>query len=418
MLDQVALLRELDFERVAGTEGEVRAREVLGRVLAGLGVPWRLETFRLRTSRTGRGRLAAGGLEFAVQPFGLCGDRHLSGPLHFVENLDALHYGPGRCDGGIVVYFDSTLPVRDVKRQNRLLALVRVGNPDHPATSYNLPQTEFAGVTPVPMVSISYEDAVRLRPLSGLDATLHVEQEVFEADAANIVVPIAGREPDRSLTWAVAHYDCPAGTHGAGDNAAGTVNLMRVVERFALEPPKRDLCCVFCTGEELGLLGSRAYVREHLEEVRERGRLVVNLDLSGEPIGRNWLMVTGTPELKGWAGAVTREDGYLFEEKLDIYSSDNMPFVYEEVPAVSVARLGGRTVGRAHTAWDRAENVAAEGLEQTSGAALSILTRVLGAKIYPVRREIDPSLREKVEKYQYQSTKEKPSLTWRAAWEK
>ena len=42
----------------------------------------------------------------------------------------------------------------------------------------------------------------------------------------------------------------------------------------------------------------------------------------------------------------------------------------------------------------------------------------LNARIYPIRREIDPSLREKVEKYQYNSTRKKPDLHWRAAYEK
>lgn len=418
MLDQVKLLKKLDFERVAGTEGEARARQILCKELDRLGVAWQPQAFRLRTSTTGQGTLKIGKDRIIVHPFGLCGSQKLSGPLHFVESLDALHYSPGRCDGGIVAFFDSTLPIRDVKRQNKLLAIVRIGNPDRPPTSLNQPQKEFPGVTSIPMVSISYEDAERLKRLAGREAELTVEQEVFEAEAVNIVATIPGSDPDRSLTYAVAHYDCPAGTHGGGDNGAGTVNLMKVIEHFSIHRPKRDLKCIFCTGEELGLLGSQAYVREHLDEVRERGRLLINLDLSGEPIGRNCLMVTGTPELKGYAGAVAREDGFLFNESLDIYSSDNMPFVYEEVPAVSIARMGGRTINRIHTAWDFVENVTAEGLAQTSGAAISILKRVLNAQVYPVRREIDASLRDKVEKYQFNSTKEKPALAWRAGYEK
>jgi len=417
-INPLAVMKELDFERITGTEGERRACRILTRHLSRLKVAHHEHRFRIRTSNAGNGTLRIGGKAVPVQPFGLCGRLDLSAPLVFVENLDLLHYTPGRHTGHLVMYYDCSMPLREIKATNRLVGLIRVGRPDQPPTSYNLPQEEFKGVPKWPMVCIAYADAETLIPLSGRRARLTVSQRTVNARAANLVAHFPGSEPDGTLTYAVAHYDCPAGTNGASDNGAGTVNLLSVAEYFARNQPKRDLTCIFCTGEELGLHGSGAYVRDHLKEVRTRGRLVINLDLSGEPIGQNVFMVTGTLELKGYVGAVAREDGFLFKETLDIYSSDNMPFAYQEVPAVSIARVGGRAGVRIHSALDQVKNLSRAGLEQTSGAAISILRRVLNAAIYPVRREIDPSLREKVEKYQYNSTRKKPDLHWRAAYEK
>ncbi len=417
-IHQLSIMNELDFERITGTAGERRARRILSGYLDQLKIAHHDHVFPIRSSEAGSGRLEIGRLSFPVLPFGLCGDLDVTAPLAFVENLDLLHYSPGRHDGCLVVYFDSSLPLREIKKANRLVGLIRIGRPDQPPTSYNLPQQDFEGVPAVPMVSIAYAEAEKLLGLSGRQARLQVSQKVHKAKAANLVATIPGSAPDGTLTYAVAHYDCPAGTHGASDNAAGTVNLLAVLEYFSLNRPSRDLTCIFCTGEELGLHGSGAYVRDHLEEVRKRGRLVVNLDLSGESIGQNAFMVTGTNELKGYVGAVAREDGYLFKENLDIYSSDNMPFAYEEVPGVSIARWGGRAVCRCHSAQDLVANISQAGLEQTSGAAIAILRRVLNAKIYPIRREIDASLRDKVEKYQFNSSKAKPNLNWKAAYEK
>jgi hypothetical protein len=51
-------------------------------------------------------------------------------------------------------------------------------------------------------------------------------------------------------------------------------------------------------------------------------------------------------------------------------------------------------------------------VENTSRAARAILGRVMQAEVYPLRREIDDSFREKIERYIWTSTLEKPELHW------
>jgi len=103
----------------------------------------------------------------------------------------------------------------------------------------------------------------------------------------------------------------------------------------------------------------------------------------------------------------------MFKEALDTYSSDCMPFAAREVPSINVARMGGRATFHIHTADDTARQVSGAGIEGPSRAARLIVERTLGAAIYPVRREIDESLRERIEKYLWSSRYEKPELEWK-----
>ena len=48
--------------------------------------------------------------------------------------------------------------------------------------------------------------------------------------------------------------------HGADDNASGTATVLAIAEAFSQQPRKRHLLLAFWSGEELGLLGSNAFV--------------------------------------------------------------------------------------------------------------------------------------------------------------
>jgi len=102
---------------------------------------------------------------------------------------------------------------------------------------------------------------------------LEVRMESFtffeEADkivSANLVATTRDGRPDREVILS-AHVDS-AGTPGAQDNASGVAVLLELARTL----PKLDLPFrlrfVFFGAEELGLLGSRAYVRQHREDLR------------------------------------------------------------------------------------------------------------------------------------------------------
>jgi Zn-dependent M28 family amino/carboxypeptidase len=185
-----------------------------------------------------------------------------------------------------------------------------------------------------------------------------------------------------------------------------------LAEYFSKRQPKRDLRLIFFSGEEMGLLGSQHYVNTNEEEVKTRGSLVMNIDVTGDQIGQNRVIVTGTTELLGYTDGITKEKGYCFDHSLDIYSSDQMPFTKFELPGISIARFGGKSSFNIHTPDDHHKNVSPEGLAKPIEAAKIILDRILNAEIYPIKREIDSTLREKIEKYFWNLSYEEPKLQW------
>ncbi len=141
-------------------------------------------------------------------------------------------------------------------------ALVRVagGGSRHPG--------ENPGVTALVMAAEHYNRLARL-----LDRGTPVELEIDvrarflddDAMAANTVAEIPGGDRRAEVVMLGAHLDSWHGGTGATDNAAGAAVVMEAARILrALEVrPRRTIRVALWTGEEQGLLGARAYVREH-----------------------------------------------------------------------------------------------------------------------------------------------------------
>jgi hypothetical protein len=97
---------------------------------------------------------------------------------------------------------------------------------------------------------------------------LDVSTTFHDADlmAANTVAEIRGGNLRHELVMVGAHLDSWHAATGSNDNAAGVAVAMeavRILRAIGVEP-RRTIRVALWTGEEQGLLGSRAYVREHL----------------------------------------------------------------------------------------------------------------------------------------------------------
>ena len=411
------LLKQLDFERLAGTPGEQKGISVITDYLKGLGLKPELEPFEINGFDSGTAIVSAGGKSWEATPYGLCGDCDVEGELVWLENADALRLNPGKYDGRIVLFYHSDHRLYDLIGYSRVKAFIGVSAPHKKAFSYSHRQN----IKPeelFPIAMIRYDYAEKLVKLGGQRVKLSIRQKNETRTAHNIVLDIPGRGQDDVLTLLVGHYDTVARSHGASDNGGGSVCLLKAAEYFAKHRPARDLRIIWFSGEELGLLGSFAYARQHEEEVVRRLRLVVNVDLAGDPIGRNVLFTLGSKELQGYAGGLLRERGLLFSENLSIYSSDGMPFTPYEIPSLNIARVGGKALFFGHTEEDDVKNTNEYGLKDVYDATVTLLHHVLNGQLYPVPTGIDDSLREKIERYLWHSSLEKPELKWKEKYKK
>jgi Zn-dependent M28 family amino/carboxypeptidase len=107
-----------------------------------------------------------------------------------------------------------------------------------------------------------------------LDAGKTVELEIDveasfldgERPGHNVLAEIPGGDLAGEVVLAGAHLDSWHAGTGATDNAAGCAVVMeaaRILEALGVEP-RRTIRFALWSGEEQGLLGSRAYVEEHL----------------------------------------------------------------------------------------------------------------------------------------------------------
>jgi Zn-dependent M28 family amino/carboxypeptidase len=84
----------------------------------------------------------------------------------------------------------------------------------------------------------------------------------------NVVAEIPGTDKATELVMLGGHFDSWHGGTGATDNAAGSAVMMeavRILKATGL-PLRRTVRIALWTGEEQGLLGSRAYVTEHFAD--------------------------------------------------------------------------------------------------------------------------------------------------------
>jgi hypothetical protein len=87
-------------------------------------------------------------------------------------------------------------------------------------------------------------------------------------DSFNIVAEIPGTDKADEVVMLGAHFDSWASGDGATDNAAGSavmMEAMRILKASNLKV-RRTVRLALWTGEEEGLLGSRAYVKEHFAD--------------------------------------------------------------------------------------------------------------------------------------------------------
>jgi Zn-dependent M28 family amino/carboxypeptidase len=132
----------------------------------------------------------------------------------------------------------------------------------------------------LPVVALGAEAARRLRP--GARARLAVRTVSERRTTHNVLAEGGGTTPDRVL-MAGGHLDSVRAGAGLNDNGSGVAALLEVAEALAPRSGGARVRLAFWAAEELGLYGSRRYVRGLSSSERRRIEGYVNLDMVGSP---------------------------------------------------------------------------------------------------------------------------------------
>jgi len=125
-----------------------------------------------------------------------------------------------------------------------------------------------------------------------LDVNAVSERRVTE----NVIAETPGGG-ERRVVMAGGHLDSVAGGPGINDNGSGAATLIEAAEAIGPDPPGARVRLAFWGAEELGLLGSRRYVRSLDRSERRRISAYINLDMVGSPNAVPELYADGDSDL-------------------------------------------------------------------------------------------------------------------------
>lgn len=207
----------------------------------------------------------------------------------------------------------------------------------------------------------------------------HQRPTARAARVRNIVARLPGTDSSKAILL-VTHHDSVPNAPGAGDAGAGVATLLETARALTAGPAlENDVIFLFTDGEELGLLGAKAFLDEH--PWAEGVGLVLNFEGRGS---RGPVFLFETSAENGWLmSEVAKAAPHVISTSLmnEVYTrmpndTDLSLFKNLGYPCLNFAFLGGHT--RYHSARDVPANLSDATLQHMGSYALS-LTRHFGA---------------------------------------
>ncbi len=414
-----ALLKELAYERVSCSDAEKSAAEKLLEVAQSTGVEAHIEEFEVACGRVSHAKLVV--TEPFQKEFEVTGyERGLSTPeggvdldFYYAEGCEDAHMAnvKGKC-----VMINGRLGKKAYEKLMKAGAaailtfdgttLDRRSETDCDIRKLREVLTEDCGsCTALHMRTM---DAVELVRRGASKVHVELTAEDYTGISRNVCAAIPGTTHADEVISFGAHFDSVYFSTGVYDNMSGSVILMELLRYFAENRPQRTMKFNWFGSEEQGLLGSKAWVKAHEDELKNHV-LMINVDVAAPILGKNAAPVLATDKAVGYVDALMREAGIACETKLDIYSSDCIPFADKGVPAVNLLRFGTMGANYIHDRRDNLKSnyISADALDITLQQALMFTKRVDGAAIFPIERKVSDEIVKKVDEYLFKKKDKK-----------
>jgi hypothetical protein len=108
---------------------------------------------------------------------------------------------------------------------------------------------------------------------------VYYPKSFIAATVGNIIVKLPGKESGKAVLL-VGHYDSVENSYGASDNGAAVVTMLETLRILLNKAPfKNDIIFLFSDGEEVGLLGAKAFIDQH--QLAKNIGIVLNFEASG-----------------------------------------------------------------------------------------------------------------------------------------
>jgi aminopeptidase YwaD len=408
------LVKKIDFMRLGGTTGEKKAAEIIAKQLQDMDLHFEYHDFPMATSHSFSSkmkilspyekdidimhRVISGG----TPPDGLItGFKYIdSGGERFCENIE----------GKVVMTtgnIDRILYERLTRHHAAAAIIPMEHNKELLGITFNVDYVKKWGALPI--CYVGYKEALEMIKNKVTKVFLYIEDKSdLDGVGRNVIAEIKGsRLPDEEFIIC-GHYDSTL-NHGIYDNAAGTATVLELARYFKQNPPLRTVRFILFSGEELGLRGSKAFIKSLKDsgpqDALKKIKMVFNFDLGGTILGKNYVRVTAAKPVYHYLDALNKIEDLDLTIEHEIYSSDNMPFCGEGIPAISFYR---QALGLGHSWNDTIENIAPECFEIIGNFAIRLTSGIVNAPTPPFKRLIGKEMAQKVRLYLEKFAVEEP----------
>lgn len=403
-------VKELSFVRTGGSKEEKHAADLLLQQLRQAGGEGTLFPFSIPWAELEECSLTALGRNMEAVPYlrSGCIDRELK--FLYLERGDELDFLSHNdlSDTAVLINELNEDAYRLLVKHHAAAFLVVSGKYWQDAKAASLyPKAlrdHFARHGVIPGAMISGKDATALVQEQVKTVRLTIRQQDIQLDSQNVVAVIEGTDKDSEAIVLTAHYDSvPVGT-GSWDNATGTAALLGIYRHFVKNPAKRRMYFIWCGSEELGLLGSRAFV-EQKKELLEQIQFCFNFDMCGTALGPNQIFVTGSKELETFITQFCRREGYSASIRTRVHSSDSAPFADQGIPALGLSR--GTSTSEIHTQNDLMPPLNEAAIQRNVDFAVKVIGEVANAALLPVEKGMPEEMKKELDRYFHREDPEK-----------
>jgi carboxypeptidase Q len=244
---------------------------------------------------------------------------------------------------------------------------------------YRQTMTQTGDLEPLPQAVVAREDALRIGRFLASGQRVHVQFDMPNhasgpVESENVIAEIRGREkPDEFvvLSAGLDSWDLGTGALDDGCHAAMVIEAARVI-RASGTIPRRSIRFVLFTGHEEGMLGSRAYMQAHREELDRMAAAVEFRGGTGRATGftlegRNDLLTPVREILEPIQSLDVKN--FTMDAKL---STGNLDFLLEGVPTLEANQEPSNYISTFHAASDTFDKI--DILELKREVAISAVT--------------------------------------------
>ena len=401
------VLNDLYFVRTSGTSEELRAAEIIKNECEKLKIKAKLEEFKVNNYEVKERILKFDtGFSCEVVGTGLSGstsDDGIEGEFIYVDSVEALEVTDVK--GKICLVTGKLIPTKLYQGlvKGGAIGVIHTAGDLYDAIDntdidpYMIrPNASKEGV--IPTVCIKIQDAEYLVRHMPKTAFIKLIQEEKELTSHNVLAHIKGsKKPDEVVVFS-AHYDSVPYSRGAYDNATGSTAILQLAAYFKKHKPDRTLIFVWCGSEEVGLLGSKAYVAKHEKEL-DKYMLNINIDMVGVTLGNDIACCTSEEALVNYLKYFSKITGFGLKAWQGVYSSDSTPFADKGVPSLSFCRAATRGGAVIHSKKDVMDFLSEDNYYRTCDFISKWSETLINSVSFPVEHKIPDNMKEEIEKY-------------------